>query len=397
MANDTWANGTVISGDAGSVAYDDTNSTGMSWFLFTATAGRRYTFVSDEPGYYFELYRGDGPQWSGLEYLKYGEDNYLDLSFSAQVDVHYSLVIWPSASATLSWTSEVVVPGWSEWFRDPDSGASGKAVYEFENLSNLAGSPASEVTTHSTPSDYFNHGAETRWGTYQGADWLGSTRGGILVVPGDSWNTPDWWPSQLWNNEQGVEFDVIPGKVLSDVDAFVQYETGDNTILGWYIPDVVTSVNQVYGINPGTTWTVELVTGLPAVAVGGVPNIPPAGSGTVLATISSAFGSTTVSGIADPGPVSSVGLFVYDPMLYPPPIDPGGGEMVAEGYAYWQYSIPSIRLRTTRYRYWIPDLGGAPVAYLWNAQRTGGGGRSAGRGRGDTTQQGSCRNRGAIH
>lgn len=41
-------------------------------------------------------------------------------------------------------------------------------------------------------------------------------------------------------------------------------------------------------------------------------------------------------------------------------------------------------------------ISSAPT-FLWNAQRTGGGGRSAGRGRGDTTQQGSCRNRGGIH
>ena len=60
---------------------------------------------------------------------------------------------------------------------------------------------------------------------------------------------------------------------------------------------------------------------------------------------------------------------------------------VSASYDGYPYFLSALRLVVIT----------AGASFLWNAQRTGGGGRSAGRGRGNTTQQGSCLNRGGIH
>jgi hypothetical protein len=44
----------------------------------------------------------------------------------------------------------------------------------------------------------------------------------------------DWFPSPLRTMTEGVDYDVIPGKDPgSDDDAYVEYESGDNSLAGW--------------------------------------------------------------------------------------------------------------------------------------------------------------------
>lgn len=398
MANDTWATGDAIAGDSGSVHYDDTNTTSEAWFALTTTPDRLYTFTCDAATYYFEVYSGPGPEWSGLTFVTSGYE--APMSFIAAAGVEYAIVMWPSTgdNNNIAWTGGPWTAGWSEWIQDPPIEWVADIVKEYDYP---LGDFPNEVVALDSASWGGHHIApdsEVVWYTISGGVTVGADRTGMLATPVTGWaDFRDWSPDAIaWPKVEGVDFAVIPGKDPDvDLDAYVEYEVGATVLTGWHLPDVdATWDPQRIAADsvdpPGSQLQVELVFDLPPVAPGDAPYFPGIGSGTILGILGPPLDSESFTAIPDPGPVSSVALFGYDPNFSAtPPIAPGGGHYSVEGDLYWT-SRPYTLIQCPRYRYWkiTPTTGTLPLRQF---QRDDGLVGSTFRHGGGTSRQGSIR------
>lgn len=247
---------------------------------------------------------------------------------------------------------------WSEWIQDPPYNVESVLTLEFEDLVGGLGSSVGII-------DSINRAdAQVTWDTQMGSTMF-AYRTGVLCTPSPSWSTcRDWWPLALDPLTEGVDFTVIPGKdPYVDDDAYVEYDTTPNVIAGWNLYGITTEwINPYAGplAVPGSSLTVELHYGLPALSPGDAPAFPSAGSGAVLATYTGSYASEVLYP-PDPGPVTSVGLFVYDPNYSAsPPLGPDIYD--ALGSAGWGIGNqrPWVQVTLPRYRYWKlgPNLNG---------------------------------------
>lgn len=432
MANDTFATATALSGDAGTVAYDDSNASGMAWFLPPTTPGRFYTFTCDEPNYVMELYTGDGPMWSGLDYIinSNGGDG-TNIQFTAKAGIDYSVVVYPNPGANnnLSWTSvSHAVTGWSEWVTpetsqflvrlaqtakydsswDPAGNSSSTAGYytAYDQLGRAECSWQKDQWDHETPRGEI----ATDFGTLRG----------VIASPIPGWETyqnySPWFG--IGRLVEGVDYFPRPDRAPTDVDAYIEIESGANTIAGWQIPNIGIYWQPIYGyynasdfpdwyddqgFPNGSHLQVELVADLTD-APGGTPAMPSLGSGTVIANSLDAvwgtWGTTmkTLSNVTDPGPASSIALYCFDPNYVTRPMPPPTGSAVDSPYEVQgkaQFlSRPRVNIATPRYRYWIVGVDPVTPIPLRQVQRDDGLGRSVMRARGTHSVQKSIRQRG---
>jgi hypothetical protein len=276
--------------------------------------------------------------------------------------------------------------GWSDWIIS----APLYLIPDIVSYSESPLTPSSAVVVN----DYLHAAQSTiTWSTYAGAPF-DAHRSGVVASPKLGWESErDWYPSALFPLTEGVDFSVRPDRTPSDQDAYVQYEDGSGVSAGWDLSDLAVEWTNPYGLGgPGTTISeptsqlqVEMNLGITPQPVGGTPIFPAIGSGTILGIYTAAYVNTTL-GCADPGPASSVGLFVHDPNYATLPIAPSGDAYSVTGSASWGFSKPVFISHIPRFRYW--KLTSPPLRQL---QRDDGLVGSTFRHGGGTSRQGSIR------
>jgi len=260
MTNDTWATGDAIVGDVGSAHYDDSNTTGEAWFALATTPNRLYAFTCDAAAYYFEVYSGTGPEWSGLTFVTSGYA--VPMSFLAEAGVNYSVVIYPSTgdSNNIAWTSVACTLGWSEWIQAPDYvtaphslhepsyGVMESSVSDYSYTDapiDTAGAFAAQQVVAAAGAPPYNPGGGTNIQagksgvTEQNPELLGGyhhdcefnvtkTVANLTIPTTTILAARDAYPPTLSALTEGVDFTLIPS--TSD---YVEYEDAPSTLVGW--------------------------------------------------------------------------------------------------------------------------------------------------------------------
>ena len=402
MVNNSFITAEHLIGDNGSASYDYPAYNSIEWFILDAVPGRFYSFTTDDPVFYIELYTGEGPEWSGVNYIinAWGANNdpkSVDesfIEFTAQAGVTYSIAVYPNAgdNFNLSWTSVIRKPGWSEWI-NPSYKSSFLARNLQEEVHDQAlglindgsgGSVGPYITT-----SYPGY-ANCNWAVYR--NWVNNAGSvtevlppgnngalaGMIASPVPGWETHrEWRPYTLDRLIEGVDYVMRPDRQPTDEDSYVEYEVGDNYISGWKIPDVSVDQWRAYsgyyspsdypewfpnGYPIGSHLQVEINTHVPNIPPGSIPNIPVMGSGTIIADLQPGSSLTTIRNIPDPGPVPVISLFCYDPNYYVRPAGPPPKSWLISaldcpysisGQARWLWR-PQYYVGLPRFRYWIP-------------------------------------------
>lgn len=259
------------------------------------------------------------------------------------------------------------------------------------------GEPGITGIVRSIPYNPIGAGAYVEWDEYPDTGGHPRYIEGLLLTPPADWGNPairPQFPNDLYYLTEGVDWTVNPYRTMDDVDYYATYDEGPNVHAGWGLGVLSTLVSNASwdgGTIPGSRFQVELHYGLPALAVGAASEIPAMGSGQIIYTSTERYHDYVqdVGPLADPGPVSSVGLFAYDPNLPNTPTPPAGGAYEFRSWVGWRSPDTGFKVQFPHHRYWIPAPGVTPP--LRQLQRDDGMVGSTFRAGGGTSRQGSIR------
>lgn len=275
-------------------------------------------------------------------------------------------------------TAVGVVAGWTS--------IDGLLADALANLRDGLGDPS--TTTQNLVGDYTSAAGQTDKHTDYGA----MLTQGVYVggVSGDPASERDFFPELLSTLTLGVDYDVRPDRTPEDEDAYVEYEPGDNTLVGWqpwhltFDPTDAEYVHPPDDPVPATISYRVAIDPTPYWPAGPIPNdedVPWAawGDGDTAATVTFAGdngGGTIGVDVATPAdpstlrftllvqdqlndPGYTVALGVNEPVT--PDLSEGAqltffGEMVGatvgDGVVI---TGPTYAFQMPRWRYWIPE------------------------------------------
>lgn len=248
-----------------------------------------------------------------------------------------------------------------------------EALGESETM--LYGTTDATTTVYGQSAGYSPSASRAEDAAFQldSGDWSGIVQQNQSVVWFDTddlelatWR--EWFPNELYDLTEGVDYEVRPDRTGSEDDAFIEYEDGVGQIQNWYAfaSGRILIHNASYSPKHATAkW--RLLSPPPA-----VPAIPPT-SGSVSASpvvftpsagtpVAQILNTTLVGSpsavpveVIIAGPVSEFAvLMITDESSDEPPTDP---EIAAYGHEWVVSGLPSVAaayVRLPRWRYWKP-------------------------------------------
>jgi len=241
-----------------------------------------------------------------------------------------------------------------------------------------SGSSAEAETTVYGQLSGVNPGA-SRFENYTDSGTPGLWTGGIVQTQGVAWFDTDdlelatwreWFPNELYDLTEGVDYEVRPDRTGSEDDAFIEYEDGVGQVQGWtgFAPGRITSITGSFD-GPHATVKWRLLSPPPA-----VPAIPdPFGSvtaspfaltpsdGTAIAQIVNATTTGSSSGVpvnlSIAGPVSEFAVLIITDESSDIPFsggDPGDSTYIHGWVGTGLIGSAGAYVRLPRWRYWKP-------------------------------------------
>jgi hypothetical protein len=177
------------------------------------------------------------------------------------------------------------------------------------------------------------------------------------------------WQTWTQNNVSDISVNVksamfcTPTKGWEDLaqsNSYIEYESSPPVLVGWLMGSIGLYYSKTSQSNASFDFlllghiSVELNYNLPIVSPGDSPYFPGEGTGDIVNVFTTPiYDINAVSNIADPGPVNSIGLFLYDPtqVTYPPSSDdPANSSLYTVNASASFNPVPLIQLPP--YRYW---------------------------------------------
>lgn len=220
----------------------------------------------------------------------------------------------------------------------------------------------------------------SRFESYTDDGTPGTWVGGIVQTQGVAWFDTDdlelatwreWFPPELGDLTEGVDYDLRPGKTGSEDDAFIEYEDGVGQVEGWtgFAPGRITSLSGSFDPPRHATARWRLLSPPPA-----VPAVPdPFGSvtasplaltpadGTAIAQIVNATTTGSSSGVpvelSIAGPVSEFAVLIITDESSDIPFSAGdpGSDFYSHGWTASGFiGSAGAYVRLPRWRYWKP-------------------------------------------